>query len=92
MWQFWVDRGGTFTDIVAKDPSGALKTHKLLSENPEVYKDAAVHGVRELLGLSPAQDVPSGLNAKGNGRLCSSPKACATCCGSAIKTGRGFLT
>ncbi len=61
MWQFWVDRGGTFTDIVAKDPSGVLRTHKLLSENPEVYKDAAVHGIRELLGLSPEQDVPSGL-------------------------------
>ena len=41
-WQFWVDRGGTFTDIVAKDPEGKLLTHKLLSENPEVYKDAAI--------------------------------------------------
>jgi len=60
MWQFWVDRGGTFTDIVAKAPTGDLKTHKLLSENPEVYKDAAVHGIRELLGLSPDAPVPSG--------------------------------
>lgn len=42
MWQFWVDRGGTFTDIVAKSPTGDLRTHKLLSKNPEVYKDAAV--------------------------------------------------
>ena len=58
MWQFWVDRGGTFTDIVAKSPSGELKTHKLLSENPEVYKDAAVHGIRELLELAPDQPVP----------------------------------
>lgn len=61
MWQFWVDRGGTFTDIVAKSPSGDLKTHKLLSENPEVYKDAAVHGIRELLDLKPDAPVPSGL-------------------------------
>ena len=61
MWQFWVDRGGTFTDIVAKSPSGELKTHKLLSENPEVYKDAAVHGIRELLDLKPDAPVPSGL-------------------------------
>ncbi|MEM9232180.1 MAG: hydantoinase B/oxoprolinase family protein, partial [Pseudomonadota bacterium] len=51
MWQFWVDRGGTFTDIVAKAPDGALRTHKLLSDNPEIYADAAVHGIRELLGL-----------------------------------------
>ena len=51
MWQFWVDRGGTFTDIVGRRPDGALLTHKLLSENPERYKDAAVQGVRELLGL-----------------------------------------
>ncbi len=47
MWQFWVDRGGTFTDIVARKPNGELQTHKLLSENPERYKDAAVQGIRE---------------------------------------------
>ncbi len=61
MWQFWVDRGGTFTDIVAKSPSGALKTHKLLSENPEVYDDAAVYGIRELLEVKPDSAIPSGL-------------------------------
>ena len=55
-WQFWVDRGGTFTDVVARKPDGALVTHKLLSENPEQYKDAAVQGVRELMSLS--QDAP----------------------------------
>ena len=60
MWQFWVDRGGTFTDIVAKTPEGELQTHKLLSENPEVYPDAAVHGIRELLGLGPDDTIPSG--------------------------------
>ncbi|MFD9463801.1 hydantoinase B/oxoprolinase family protein [Streptomyces sp. NPDC060027] len=49
-WQFWVDRGGTFTDIVARRPDGRLLTHKLLSDNPARYADAAVAGVRELLG------------------------------------------
>ena len=58
-WQFWVDRGGTFTDIVAKDPCGQLHTHKLLSENPEAYKDAAIAGIRHLLGLTPDQMIPS---------------------------------
>jgi 5-oxoprolinase (ATP-hydrolysing) len=58
-WQFWIDRGGTFTDIVAKKPSGELVTHKLLSENPERYKDAAVQGVRELLGLKAGEPIPA---------------------------------
>jgi 5-oxoprolinase (ATP-hydrolysing) len=58
-WQFWIDRGGTFTDIVAKTPSGELKTHKLLSENPERYQDAAVQGVRELLGLKSGEAIPA---------------------------------
>jgi 5-oxoprolinase (ATP-hydrolysing) len=60
MWQFWVDRGGTFTDVVAKAPDGQLHTHKLLSENPEVYPDAAVHGIRALLGLSARDPIPAG--------------------------------
>ncbi len=51
-WQFWIDRGGTFTDIVARRPDGTLATHKLLSENPERYTDAAIAGIRELLGLA----------------------------------------
>ena len=50
-WQFWIDRGGTFTDIVGRRPDGTLITHKLLSENPEQYRDAAVAGIRHLLGL-----------------------------------------
>ncbi|WP_095587395.1 hydantoinase B/oxoprolinase family protein [Actibacterium ureilyticum] len=58
MWQFWIDRGGTFTDIVARDPDGGLHTHKLLSENPERYADAAVQGIRELLGLRPDDPIP----------------------------------
>ena len=52
-WQFWIDRGGTFTDIVARKPDGQLVTHKLLSENPEQYRDAAVAGIRHLLNLAP---------------------------------------
>jgi 5-oxoprolinase (ATP-hydrolysing) len=59
-WQFWIDRGGTFTDIVAKRPDGALLTHKLLSENPERYRDAAIQGIRELLGLKAGADLPDG--------------------------------
>jgi 5-oxoprolinase (ATP-hydrolysing) len=55
-WQFFIDRGGTFTDIVARRPDGTLVTHKLLSENPERYRDAAVQGIRDLLGL--ARDAP----------------------------------
>lgn len=59
-WQFWVDRGGTFTDIVARRPDGQLETHKLLSENPEMYPDAAVHGIKSMLGVTGAEDVPKG--------------------------------
>ena len=56
-WQFWIDRGGTFTDIVAKRPDGTLTTAKLLSENPEQYADAAVEGIRRLLGLRPGEAI-----------------------------------
>ncbi len=49
-WEFWIDRGGTFTDVVARRPDGALVTHKLLSENPERYADAAVQGIHDLIG------------------------------------------
>ena len=56
-WQFWIDRGGTFTDVVGRRPDGSLVTHKLLSENPEQYRDAAVAGIRHLLGLQPGQAV-----------------------------------
>ena len=59
-WEFWIDRGGTFTDIVARRPDGALVTHKLLSENPERYPDAAVAGIRDLLALGPADPIPEG--------------------------------
>src|SRR5437016_4054323 len=58
-WQFWIDRGGTFTDIVARASNGTLRTHKLLSENPERYNDAAVAGIRELLGVAPGAPIPA---------------------------------
>ena len=54
-WQFWIDRGGTFTDIVARRPDGSLLTHKLLSDSPEHYQDAAVAGMRHLLGLQEGE-------------------------------------
>jgi len=59
-WQFWIDRGGTFTDIVARRPDGRLVTHKLLSENPQRYDDAALAGIRALLGTPPGRPLPMG--------------------------------
>ncbi len=58
-WDFWIDRGGTFTDIVGRSPNGTLHPHKLLSENPEAYKDAAIEGIRQLLGIPTGQQIPS---------------------------------
>ncbi|HEX5078652.1 MAG TPA: hydantoinase/oxoprolinase family protein, partial [Geminicoccaceae bacterium] len=60
-WQFWIDRGGTFTDVVACRPDGGLMVHKLLSENPGHYDDASLHGVRTLLGLGAGEPLPAGL-------------------------------
>ena len=57
-WEFWIDRGGTFTDFVARTPEGKLITHKLLSENPERYEDAGIQGIRELLDLSDDAPIP----------------------------------
>ena len=59
-WDFWIDRGGTFTDIVGRAPDGGLHPRKLLSENPEAYRDAAVQGIRELLGLKAGEPIPAG--------------------------------
>lgn len=58
MWQFWIDRGGTFTDIVAQRPDGTVVTHKLLSEHPERYQDAAIQGIRDLLGVAGDEPLP----------------------------------
>jgi 5-oxoprolinase (ATP-hydrolysing) len=59
-WDFWIDRGGTFTDVVGRRPDGSLTAHKLLSENPEGYRDAAVQGIRDLLGLKRGEAIPQG--------------------------------
>ncbi len=57
-WQFWIDRGGTFTDVVARRPDGAIVTHKLLSENPERYRDAAIAAIRHFLDVEPGSPIP----------------------------------
>ena len=59
-WEFWIDRGGTFTDVIGRRPDGTLVAHKLLSENPEAYRDAAVQGIRNLLGLKAGEPIPPG--------------------------------
>ncbi|MDY0885489.1 hydantoinase B/oxoprolinase family protein [Dongia soli] len=58
-WDFWIDRGGTFTDIIARLPDGTLRAHKVLSQNPEAYRDAATQGIRELMGVPPNTPIPS---------------------------------
>ncbi|WP_069173180.1 hydantoinase B/oxoprolinase family protein [Streptomyces griseus] len=58
-WEFWIDRGGTFTDVVGRDPDGHLVSRKLLSHDPDRYRDAAVAGIRLLLGLGPREPVPA---------------------------------
>ncbi len=58
-WEFWIDRGGTFTDVIGRRPDGQLVAHKLLSENPEAYQDAAVAGIRHLLRLGPGEPIPA---------------------------------
>ncbi|MEA2985611.1 MAG: hypothetical protein QOD94_1865, partial [Alphaproteobacteria bacterium] len=58
-WDFWIDRGGTFTDVVARRPDGTLLAHKLLSENPEAYGDPAVQGIRDILGLQGGEPIPA---------------------------------
>tara|TARA_Y100000815_G_scaffold222091_1_gene208587 strand:- start:57647 stop:61285 length:3639 start_codon:yes stop_codon:yes gene_type:complete len=58
-WDFWIDRGGTFTDVLGVDPAGTIHPYKLLSENPEAYRDAAVQGIRDLLGVPKGQPVPA---------------------------------
>jgi 5-oxoprolinase (ATP-hydrolysing) len=57
-WDFWIDRGGTFTDVIARRADGTLAAHKLLSENPEAYRDAAVQGIRSFFGLTDGEPIP----------------------------------
>jgi 5-oxoprolinase (ATP-hydrolysing) len=58
-WEFWIDRGGTFTDVVARRPDGSIATHKILSENPDHYRDAALAGIRHLLGIDARAPIPA---------------------------------
>src|ERR1700736_1408472 len=60
-WDFWIDRGGTFTDVIGRRPEGTLVAHKLLSEQPHADRDAAVEGIRHLLGVAPGQPIPPGV-------------------------------
>ena len=103
-WQFWIDRGGTFTDLVGRQPDGQLVVRKVLSVQPGVPGDPAVAAIRELLGLGPSQAIASGVidavrlgttvatNAllEGPGSLCcSSPTGgWRICCASVISTAR----
>jgi 5-oxoprolinase (ATP-hydrolysing) len=105
-WQFWIDRGGTFTDIVARDPGGRLSTAKLLSENPGRYRDAAVAGIRQCLGLAPGAAIPPGAveavkmgttwpptpcwKRRGERVLLLVGAAWGTCCASATRPGRAL--
>ena len=58
-WDFWIDRGGTFTDVVGRAPDGTLHQKKLLSENPKAYSDAAIQGIRDLLGVTADEKIPA---------------------------------
>ena len=58
-WDFWIDRGGTFTDIVARRPDRSLHVAKLLSENPGRYDDAAIEGIRRFLDVAPGDPLPA---------------------------------
>ena len=103
-WHFWIDRGGTFTDVIGRRPDGTLVAHKLLSENPGAYRDAAVQGIRDLLGLRAGEPIPPGrigavkmgttvatnalLERKGERTLLLITKASATRSRSATRRGR----
>ncbi|MBW8635745.1 hydantoinase B/oxoprolinase family protein [Hoeflea sp. WL0058] len=60
-WEFWIDRGGTFTDVIGRSPDGRLIQKKLLSENPQAYRDAAIKGIRDLIGVGADDPIPSGV-------------------------------
>ena len=57
-WRFWIDRGGTFTDVIARRPDGQMAVRKLLSRNPEKYADAALQGIRDFLGMGSTESIP----------------------------------
>ena len=59
LWNFWIDRGGTFTDIIAKTPEGKIKLIKLLSENKKIYEDSIIYGIKTFLNVKEEQKIPS---------------------------------
>src|SRR5580704_17299305 len=107
-WEFWIDRGGTFTDVVARRPDGTLADRKLLSENPGAYQDAVLAGIRTVLGVPPGDPIPGNQiasvrlgttvaptrcwNVAVSLRCWSSPAASPTRCASATRTGRAYST
>lgn len=107
-WEFWIDRGGTFTDVVGRRPDGRLVTGKLLSHHPERYRDAAVAGIRMMLGLGPDEPVPAErvsvvkmgttvatnalLERKGEPTVLLTTEGFRTRCGSPTRTGHGSST
>ena len=76
-WDFWIDRGGTFTDVIGRDPRGRLHARKLLSESP-AYEDAAVQAIRDLLGLAPGAAIPAGASAPSRWARPSPPTRCSS--------------
>ena len=61
-WDFWIDRGGTFTDIIARDPSGKIFADKMLSENAQLYADAGMEGIRRFLKVPHDAKIPADLS------------------------------
>ena len=92
-WQFWIDRGGTFTDIVAQRPDGTLLTHKLLSENAGRYDDAALAGIRDLLGVARDTPIPAERIAAVNQHfvLCGSGRVGRNVAHELSATGRSYV-
>ena len=106
-WEFYIDRGGTFTDVVAKTHRGEIIVHKLLSENPEQYQDAPIQGIRDLMGIAQNEPIPTAqievvkmgttvatnalLERKGDRVVLLITKGFKRPCGSAIKTVPIFL-
>ena len=90
-WQFWVDRGGTFTDIVARAPDGRLLTHKLLSDNPARYADASVAGLRELTHFTVWRLAAGGTGAGSDGVAGGGGATVSTSCSNGLTAAAAVL-